>query len=298
MQRMQGNKAVFLTLALLIALALYPPCLESGSHAWAAVADKRPLVLGVHPYLAPSELIRRFSPLAEAIGKNIGRVIRVEISRDYAEHIKRIGEGTVDMAYMGPASYVEAVRVYGSLPLLAIQEIRGKSYFRGVIIRRSGSKILDLKDLRGGKFAFGDPASTMSHLVPRYMLLEAGLGEGDFSFEFLRSHDNVAMGVLVGDFDAGAVKEEAFEQYRSRGLEILSYTPEIAEHVFIAGKGMPVGTVRSVRRAMHALGGQKGDRQALSSIKPGLSGLAPVEDNDYDNLRSIMDRLQKAGVRR
>ena len=277
---------------------LMPACPDEGGYAaWAGKGSGEPLVLGIHPYLAPSELIERFLPLAESLGRKTGRPISIEISRDYAEHIKRIGEGQVDMAYMGPASYVEAVRKYGEFPLLAQQEIKGKPYFRGVVIKKAGSPLKGLKGLRGGKFAFGDPGSTMSHLVPRYMLLEAGLGAEDYRFEFLHSHDNVALGVLVGDFDAGAVKEETFYKYQNRGIEALSYTPRISEHLFIARRGLSAGTVESLRKAMHALSGEPGGKQVLSSIKKDLSGLVSVKNKDYDNLRRIIEGLREVGVK-
>jgi len=298
MRKLRGKNAIFLCIALFIAMSL-PPLSQSGEDlAMAEAGLNRSLVLGVHPYMSPSELIERFTPLAEHLGAKTGREVRVDISRDYAEHIRRIGEGTVDIAYMGPASYVEAVKRYGKFPLLAVQQIRGRSYFRGAIIKLKGSKAKKLGDLRGGSFAFGDPSSTMSHLVPKCMLMEAGLDEGDYSYEFLHSHDNVALGVLVGDFDAGAVKEEVYEIYRERGLEVLAYTPEIAEHLFIARKGLPEGSVAALRMAMYRLDDEPGGKLVLSSIIKGMTALVPVDDSEYEGLRKTIKKLSRPEVGR
>ena len=284
--------AVFLALTALGAMAA-PLCAAGPGPAG---EGRAPLSLAVHPYLSPSELIGRFTPLAVMLGRRTGREIRIEISSDYADHVSRIGQGRADIAYMGPASYVRAASVYGKFPLLAKQEINGKPYFTGVIIKRAGSPLGDLKGMKGGRFAFGDPGSTMSHLVPRYMLIEAGLMTGDYESEFLQNHDNVALGVLVGDFDAGAVKEETFHKYRGRGIEALAFTPEISEHLFIARRDLDPDTVRALRQTMLALAGEPGGMQALTSIKPEISGLVPVEDSDYDNLRAIIKRLEREGV--
>ena len=293
---LRSNNAIFMSTALLMAMSLTPLPQWGNNIALAEEPEKERLVLAVHPYLAPSELIQRFTPLAVHLGAKAGCEVRLDISRDYAEHIRRIAEGKVDLAYIGPASYVRAVKDYGEFPILAVQKISGKSYFRGVIVKSRGSKLKSLSDLRGRRFAFGDPVSTMSHLIPMYMLIQAGLDEGDYTYEFLQSHENVALGVLVGDFDAGAVKEEVYEQYRSRGLEALAYTPEIAEHLFIGRKGLPKGTVNALRKCLYILDSEPGGKQVLSSIKEGISALAPVDDSEYDSLRRIITSLERAGV--
>jgi phosphonate transport system substrate-binding protein len=266
--------------------------------AWAVEAGTdKPLILGVHPYLSPSELLRRFDPLAEYLAKKTGRKVQVRIARDYQEHITRAGEGEVALAYMGPASYVTLVYVDGIQPLLAVHEVKGKSSFKGVIIKRAGSDIDSLGDLRGKRFAFGDPKSTMSHLVPRHMMLEAGVDISDLSgHEHLNSHDNVALGVLIGDFDAGAVKEETFHKYEARGLRALALSPEISEHLFVANAYIPDELVSALRDALLGLSGAPGGDRILESIKPGTTGLVRADNKDYENLRIIMDGLKKAGV--
>lgn len=260
----------------------------------------RPLVFGVHPYLAPSELIERFTPMARRIGRELGREVRVEVSRDYEEHIRLIGEGRLDLAYMGPASYVMATARYKTLMPLGVMSVKGKDTFRGVIVTRRDSPIKSMVQLKGRKFAFGDVNSTMSHLVPRYMMIEAGLGIKDLAgHEFLNSHDNVALGVLVGDFDAGALKQEAFDKYAPRGLVALQYTPEIKEHLVVASGGLAPALVRKARESllsMPVMDRGEGEK-VLWEIKPGITGFVPVQDKDYDNLRVILDTLEKAGVR-
>jgi phosphonate transport system substrate-binding protein len=154
-----------------------------------------------------------------------------------------------------------------------------------------------LSDLEGKSFAFGDPDSTMSHLVPRYMLIEAGIVVEELAhYEFLRSHHNVVLGVLVGDFQAGAVKEEVFYEYEGRGLKALAWTPEIAEHLFVASKKLPAKTVGSLREAMLALKDEPGGRDVMSSIKQGVTAFVPAQDADYDNLRNILHTLEEHGV--
>ncbi len=255
------------------------------------------LIFAVHPYLPATEIIERFSPLVKYLSKELGEPIDIHISRDYQTHIVEIGKDNVDIAYMGPASYVKMVDTYGRKPLLARQAINGKTTFRGVIIVRKDSPLQSLKDLVGKRFAFGDPESTMSHLVPRFMLWKEGVTIDNLGgYAFLENHHNVALGVLVGDFDAGAVKEEVFDEYEKRGLRELVRTPELSEHVFVASNRLSPEKVKKLRDALYFLRDKEEGQDSMKSIKNTITGMVPVKDEDYDNLRDILHALKKIGA--
>jgi phosphonate transport system substrate-binding protein len=137
----------------------------------------------------------------------------------------------------------------------------------------------------------------MSHLVPRYMLVEAGIEvEKLAQYEFLKSHRNVALGVLMGEFQAGAVKEEVFYEYEGRGLKVLAWTPEISEHVFVASNKLSARIVESLRRAMLELKDEPAGQAVMSSLKQDVTALVPASDSDYENLRKILNTLEAHGV--
>lgn len=254
------------------------------------------LVFAVHPYLPATEISEKFGPLVKYLSKELGRPIDIEISPDYQNHIVEIGKDNVDIAYMGPASYVKMADTYGRKHLLVRQETDGKPTFHGVIIVRRDSTIKSLDDLAGKRFVFGDPESTMSHLVPRYMLWKEGITLDNLGgYAFLANHHNVALGVLAGDFDAGAVKEEVFDEYEKRGLRELVRTPEISDHVIVATNRLSPEKIQRLREALHSLRGKEAGRDILNSIKPSIS-LAPAKDEDYDNLREILKALTKLGI--
>jgi phosphonate transport system substrate-binding protein len=254
------------------------------------------LVFAVHPYLPATEISEKFGPLVKYLSKELGRPIDIEISPDYQNHIIQIGKDNVDIAYMGPASYVKMADTYGRKHLLVRQETEGKPTFHGVIIVRKDNPLSSLGDLAGKRFAFGDPESTMSHLVPRYMLWKEGITLDNLGgYAFLANHHNVALGVLAGDFDAGAVKEEVFTEYEKRGLRELARTPEISDHVIVATNRLSLEQVQKLRDALHSLRGKEDSRSIMNSIKPSTS-LVPAKDEDYDNLREILKALTKLGI--
>ena len=289
---MHSRNRVILHIMLLL-IILCPVHLGAVEVMAAEGESEKPLILGIHPYLSPSELTKRFTPLAKLLEKKLGREVQISIAGDYKEHIKKLLDGSVDLAYMGPASYVTASNNGNNVYPLAILKVNDKSTFRGVIIKRTGNTAIEkLAHLKGKSFAFGDVKSTMSHLVPRYMLLEAGIKIEELSrYEHLGSHENVALGVLIGDFDAGAVKEEIFWKFRKRGLTALAMTPSISEHIFAGSPLLSPEMVIKLRDCLLSIKDEPGGPKALGSIKKGLDSLVPAQDEAYDNLRKIINTL-------
>jgi len=252
------------------------------------------LVLSVHPFLQANEIEAKFTPLANYLGKQLGVTITVKVGASYDDHIHAIGENQVDLAYMGPASYVSMVSGYDKKPMLASIEMDGKPTFHGYIVTRKDSELKKLADLKGRQFAFGDPKSTMSYVVPHYMLVQANaIDHDDVVHTFLGSHKNVALGVLAGDYAAGAIKPAVFSNFESKGLRILAVSPEISEHVFVCRSDLPEKTVNGLRKAMFEASQSKEGIAALKAIKKSATGLLPVQDADYDNLRTIINSLKE-----
>ncbi len=262
-----------------------------------ASAQSPPLLLGVHPYLDHNEIRDRFSPLADYLGRRLQRSVRVTVGQSYSDHSKAIVNGDVDIAYLGPALYVKLIREHNRFPLLARLEVRGTPTFRGKIIAREDSGIHTLADLNNRHFAFGSRSSTMSHLLPRYTLLQAGIGvEHLAGYQYLVSHDNVALAVLAGDADAGAVKEEILGQYPSGLLRVIAESDPISEHVFVASRKLPAAQIEVIRRALLEAHLEPNGAELLGSIKSGTTALVPARDSDYDGLKIILSKLQSLGV--
>lgn len=259
---------------------------------------QRPLILAVHPYLPHEEIVSRFTPLADYISHAIGRPVEVRVGRDYSEHIDAIGTGIVDVAYMGPAPYVQLVAKYGKVPLLAQQEVNGQPFLIGEIIVRQDSPLRTLADLKDKRFAFGDPNSTMGTIVPERMLVQAGVPLTSLSsYKFLTGHDNVALAVLAGDYDAGAVKEEVFQSFAPKGLRALAQSPLVADHVFVASNKLPTPLVTTLRRLFLELDGSPANIAVITAIHPHMARLVPAKDSDHDNLRVIMGTKAPTRIR-
>jgi phosphonate transport system substrate-binding protein len=260
-----------------------------------AVAHAETLLLGVHPYLPASEIQARFTPLAERFATVLGKPVEVRVGTHYEEHIEHIGRDELDIAFMGPVPYVELVRRYGAKPILARLEINGRPVFNGYIVTRQDSPIRTLADLKGRSFAFGDSNSTMGHTVPYYMLLTNGVQLSDLrEHRFLGAHHNVALAVLAGDMDAGALKDEVFEKFKDQGLRAVAVTPWLSEHLFVTQSSMPQASIAALRRVLFELKDTPEGIAVMRGINTKMTGLVPAADSDYDPIREILDTVAHA----
>ncbi len=279
-------------------LALLPACLLFLSLASAAStrAATPPVTLCVHPYLPASEIQERFTPLVSYLSRALGMPVQLRIAKDYRNHISRFRKEKKGFCFLGPASYVKLVDLLGKQRILGRLESAGKPYFKGLVFVAERSPVRTLSELAGKRFAFGDPESTMSTLVPRHLLSRSGVSVEMLSrHSFLGNHDNIVLGVLMGDFDAGAVMESVFAEHKHRGLRAIAESPEISEHVFIAGSEVSPALLEKAKRVLLNMKNSEEGREALRAIKSSVSGIVPACDGDYDSLREIMNEVRKTG---
>ncbi len=263
------------------------------------IYSQKALILGIHPYLPHTELKQRFAPLAKYLSKEIGQEIIIKIGTNYDEHIKKIGENQIDIAFLGPVSYVELVKKYGKKPLLTTTETNGTKYFQGKIVVRTENTIKSISELNVENFAFVSQKSTMGYILPIYMLYKAGHKDLIANKQvFLWSHKNVALGVLCGDYVAGAVKEEVFDSYQKSGLKVLATTPKIPEHLFVASSNLPSKTVAKLQNALIKLNNTENGKQIMISIKKTMTAMSFAEDGSYNELREILSFLEKARIKK
>lgn len=265
---------------------------------WLSGPAQAELVLGVHPFKPATRLVDAFTPLTQYLGDKLGQRVTLRISQDYQAHIDATGHNAFDIAYLGPSLYVKLRDAHGERPLLARQRIGARPVFHSKIFVRANSPINDLAGLAGKRFAFGDPKSTMGHLVPRYQLWQAGITVDRLAgYRFVGDHVNIALGVLAGEFDAGAIKEDVFYQYEKRGLRAIATSEPISDHLFVASSRMPPALVDRLRDIMLGMHQDPRGREALQAVTAGINALVPVQDSDYDSLRAVLKKLHELGVR-
>lgn len=237
----------------------------SSLSALAADADPDVLKVALLPDENASELIKRNQPLKDYLEEHLDKKVQLIVTTDYSSMIEAMRFGRIDLAYFGPLSYVMA-KSKSDIEPFAVTVIDGKPTYRSVIIANVASGVNEYADLKGKKMAYGDRASTSSHLIPKTVLLEtAGLTGGrDYEEYFVGTHDAVAVNVANGNADAGGLSEVIFNHVVERGLidpskvKVLGYSGEYPQYPGDALEPEPraenqgAGCIRRYRRSRSA----------------------------------------------
>lgn len=247
---------------------------------------------GVVPLESPAEMFIKFTPLAEYLSKKLNRKVELKVAIDFEEAVSDIGKNVTQICYMTPSTYIEAHNKYDA-DVIAKALREGKPYQHCVIIARMDRNINSVEDLKGKTFAFGDFHSTSSHIVPRAMLLEAGIELKDLHYyNYLGHHDDVAKAVLQGEFDAGGIMEATAYKFRDQGLKFLKVSENIPEFNICVNKSVGKEEASRLRSALTELTNPSPDnRRILESITKSYTGFVEARDEDYDNIKSMMSKL-------
>ncbi len=252
------------------------------------------LVLAVHPYLTKSDIVRRFTPLADYLGQALGQPVTVRVGGTYAEHVFAIGHDEVDLAFMGPAAYITMLEQFGSKPILARFEVNHRTEMHGVIAVRTDSPLHAVTELRGRRVAFGDPDSTLSYYLQAWVLMKAGVPLSALGgYRFVGSHPNVALAVLAGDYDAGALLSDVYDEYAPQGLRILAETPPAPERLFVARSNLSPETIARLRSALLGMHESPAGRSVMTRLQPSLTRFVAGTEADYQDLRTMIRPLMQ-----
>lgn len=247
---------------------------------------------GVVPVESPAEMFRKFTPLAEYLGKTLARRVELRVAPDYKTAMRELGHGITQVCFVTPATYIQANKMAGSEPLVTALR-SGKPYHRAVIVTKEDSPVRFIKDIRNKTFAFGDINSTSGHIVPRAMLLEEGIQIADLAaHKFLAHHDSVARSILKGEFDVGAVRESIAYKYREQGLRFVKFSEEIPEFGVAASKNLSEAEKTAVKAAFLKLSNRTSDGIAvLSAMDKAYTGFAEASDEDFAGVREMLLKL-------
>lgn len=247
---------------------------------------------GVVPLESPATMFKKFSPLADYLGRRLGRPIDLRVAVDFEGAVKDIGENITQLCYMTPSTFIEANKRYG-VKVLAKALRNGKPYHHSVIITRADSDIRSLEDIKGRTFAFGDVRSTSSHIIPRAMLKQAGIELKDLKYyNYLGHHDDVVKAVLKGEFEAGGVMEATAYKFKDRGIRFLKFSDEIPEFNICYNPSMSESDLSTIRTALISL--RETDPEGatvLKSIDESYTGFIEARDSDYESIKTEMERM-------
>ena len=292
---MKRRLFLWLTLALATGLLAVGPM---GS-AW---AEEKPIRFGLIPSEDAQKLLKNSAPFVAALEKALGMKVKPYVAMDYSAVIEALKSNKLEIAFLGPASYVLAKdKVGAEIEAVArgIMKKTGKSSYRGLIIAHPDSAINNLQDLKGKTFAFVDPASTSGNFVPRYVFDKNGIDpEKDFkSLYYSGTHQASLIAVKEGKVDAAAIADEVYDLALDSGtlkksdVKVVFTSDPIPGSPFVVRTNLPKDLQAKLKKALLSLGGVRFGKLGV------VTGMDPAKDSDYNigrKLIALKERLKTA----
>ena len=166
---------------------------------------QRPLEFGVGLFQPDKEKNdATYKPLAEYLGKQLGREVRLRTVDTWEGLAKSLASGETDMALMGPWGYVLANHQAGAEAIATIL-YQGKPEYFAIMVTNPKSGINKIDAMKGKTFAFGDKGSTSGYLIPNHEFMMRGIDPDKFFSKVIYTkHQAIETQVTRGELDAGA----------------------------------------------------------------------------------------------
>ncbi|MDZ7959250.1 MAG: phosphate/phosphite/phosphonate ABC transporter substrate-binding protein [Aulosira sp. DedQUE10] len=258
--------------------------------------EQATITMAVIPWQVSSEQEQKLQPLADYLSKTLKRPFKFEITQNYETAVEYLIQGKVDLAYLGPSTYIAArLRDPKIEPLVSpINQDTKRPWYTSVIIASKISGIRTLPELKGKRFAFVSKLSTSGYVVPMAKFQELGINpERDFrSVVFSSSHDKSKQALIKGEVDAIADDRRSYNEQIKEGKFDAKKYPIIWESV-------PLPSVPIVAASKVSAELKDTLKKVLIDAPSGLIdpsgsvgvGYTLVQDGDYDIVREFQKRV-------
>lgn len=257
-------------------------------------AEAAILRVGMVPDAGATQVsVEQKAPLKKYLEEQTGMEVSLVIPTNYNATVEALGNGSLDVAYLGGLTYVKAHDRYGAIPLVQ-RDV--DQQFHYLLIANKQAGIHGLGDLKGKTFCFGDINSTSGHLFPYLAMKRAGVSaEKDLkSFRYTGSHAATAQAVASGVCDAGSLDETVYHSMVGEGkiagdqAAVIYTTPPFADYVWAARKDLPAGVQAKLTAALTRL--QPGRDDAVLDILRGKH-YVKASDAEYQQVRTVAREL-------
>ncbi|SFE82552.1 phosphate/phosphite/phosphonate ABC transporter substrate-binding protein [Alteribacillus iranensis] len=256
------------------------------------------LEVAVIPAQSSGEMATGLDKLENTLNEQMEQTVEVEHYPNYNAVVEALNYGHIDLAYLGPLTYVVAHEVSGAEAIIT-QEIDGTPYYHSYILTHADSPWENLDDLLEDSeevdFAFGSISSTSGSLIPGLELRERGVfnSEDDHDFSTVRytgSHDVTATAIASKEVDAGAIDSSIFHELVSDGTIDESQFKKIwqSEQLYQYPWAVPADMDDEIKEDLQDAFTNIEDQEILD-IFGGASAFVKTDHSHYESIRKAAE---------
>ncbi|HEX2828723.1 MAG TPA: PhnD/SsuA/transferrin family substrate-binding protein [Burkholderiales bacterium] len=259
-----------------------------------ATAAEQQLVLGIFPRYNATETATMYVPLAEHLSRRLGNArVSVVTAKDFDAFWKGVEQQKYDIVHYNQYHYIRSSQHYR---VIGHSKEFGRSAVAGAIYVRKDSGITDLAQLRGRTVIFGGGKDAMmSYIGPRFLMMRAGLKDGDFKTEFAINPPNALLALYHRQADAAGGGDILIDlpvvknAINSGELRILATTEPLLFLPWAVKHTMPAKQREAIQAILTELDKTDAGKAVLKAAK--TSGIEKAEDKDYVPHRKMIDAV-------
>lgn len=243
---------------------------------------------------------QRHQPMVEYLRRETGLNIKQVFPDTFDDHMKRVGQGKIDISFSNPFIYVKIAARYGARAFARTAEINGGKRFRGQIICREDNKaIATIDDCRGKRWIAVDPASAGGYLYPLGLFMARGITSGDFAeIAFAPGpggkQEKVVLAVYAGKYDIGTIREGTLKVVADKidihAIRVVETTRWYPGWVYASRAGLPAAVTERIKAALLKLDdSDHASHRILAAAH--FAAIIPSRDADFEPIRELAVRI-------
>jgi len=261
-------------------------------------ASADPIKIAFISYANPQQVAKDSDSVCQYLQKYLGVPVKGFVTLDYGSSIEAMRNEQADLAFVDPLAFMMAHEQMGAVPLLLEIYGSGKPVYRSNIWVRKDSGVSTLEDLRGKIIAFADQVDMSGHLMPRDIIVRAGLAkdpraasESFFGKVYFAGGDEQAIRAMFNGFtDAAGVSQYAIDLLRVEEREqvtSIASSIESPSHLLMARPGLSDEMVSIIKTSLRSLDRRlPADRELLGKLY-GTIGYAEASLGDFNEVAKI-----------
>jgi phosphonate transport system substrate-binding protein len=265
-----------------------------------ACEDPKVLKFSIIPTQETIRELTLYKPVMDLLSKNTGKKIEFYMPTSYASVVEALMGKWVDVAVLGPESYVIAHNKEPSIEVFAtyskkkegVQEA-GPGY-KSMLITKKGSKFTTVESLKGSVMLLVDPASTSGALIPDTVFVEQVTHTPNKQYfgrvAFSGGHDLSTLAVADGKADAAFVASHRFMNTVETGkvkVEDFNYlwsSPLLPQDPFVYRGTLCAPLKEQIAKTFLMLDQTPEGKKYLENV--GSEKFVKMTDKDYDIIRA------------
>ena len=244
--------------------------------------------------------LQLYKPVTDRMEELTGKKIQFFMPTSYASVVEGLLSKFVDVAVLGPYTYVIANSKDKSIEVFATYAKRpghmqeeGPGY-RGVLISKRGSKFTTIDSLKGSIVGLTDPGSTSGNLMPRVAFTKViGMDLEKFfgKVVYTGSHELSTVAVIQGKVDSAFVASHRFDNVVNKGeasldaVNILWKSAVIPQDPFVYRNTLCDNIKAKIRETFIGLKDVPSAKKFLDNVKSNT--FVEMNSDDYNLIRDL-----------